>query len=122
MPMFPSDAWRLKPPLPAVMLALIAMEPAADKLKVWPESQLTASLTLMPLGDSMVTPPSARLLESWLPVMSPPEAAIVKSTGSISHSPPPVLTRTVPILTSAAEVSMKPPLSGLPSPRAVSVP
>ena len=73
----------------------------------------------------MVTEVPARLVCSVvapmpLMVCEPEPDAIVKSSGSISHSPAPVLTlRPSSILTAAADVSTKPPLPGVPFPCAL---
>ena len=97
--------------------------------------QATLSLTLMspvvplvPLALVIVTLPLRRLLETVVPVMSPPVAAMVKSVGSSSQVPAcpwgaRVVTRAVSaILSWDAEVSMKPPSPPWSAPLALSAP
>ena len=103
-----------------VVLILILFWATRDRVLAL---QLTLSLILMlpelpllPLLLWIVTLPPARLFESVAPVMSPPLAATVKSTGSISQLPlAPLWARVVmcaslATVTCAALVSMVPPL------------
>ena len=129
----PPPAASVSPPFAAVMASLISMLRTAVSVSVFAADQPSASLTkISPLPsvapsllDRATLPPS-RLVESVAPVMSPPEAAMVRSFGSMSQVPdaPPsasVVTRAVSAMESAApEVSTKPPVP--PSPPFASPP
>ena len=126
------SAYRLIVPVPeAVRLALTSMFRWACRVSELALDQDTGALTRMSPFPSveasvwMVTEPPPRAVCNVvapmpLVVWEPEPEAIVKSSGSISHSPPPVLSlKPSSILTAAADVSTNPPLPGVPLPCAL---
>ena len=85
-------AFSVSPPDVAAIPEFIWMLRTALSVSVLDDDQLSASLTkisplpaVAPSSLEIETLPELRLADSVAPVMSPPEAATVKSFGSISH-------------------------------------
>lgn len=105
------------PPVPplASSVASTSILRWAERVRVLPLDQVMSSLTrisplpsVLPLVDAMVTSPEERLVDRVLPEISPPEAAMVKSVGSISQCSAVTVVPSA-TFTVAAEVSTKPP-------------
>ena len=128
-------AFATKLPLVAVIAAFTFTSRSALNVRVVAAPQVTAWFTwispFVPVAPSLLkmrTFPAPKKVPRRVPLMSPPEAAIVKSVGSSNHVPAfpygaSVLTRVLSEIDRCLpEVSMNPPLPEVAPPRAVRMP